>query len=153
MWSQPYWTYQFHNICDYHNYQSFRSKTFTLPQGEFVDDGTETHFTLGDHDCCIKAVSSGKRRDGIIHTLLMDGMEISESEWSVWMSVWVCLNYPSSRKVCTVYMEVGTACAHLWPQISLCWFSNGLFWDKCVLQTHSLVILLYTSHSVSGYLF
>ncbi|XP_058642238.1 fas apoptotic inhibitory molecule a isoform X1 [Onychostoma macrolepis] len=48
--------------------------------GEFVDDGTETHFTLGDHDCCIKAVSSGKRRDGIIHTLLVDGMEISESE-------------------------------------------------------------------------
>ncbi|KAB5576745.1 hypothetical protein PHYPO_G00201990 [Pangasianodon hypophthalmus] len=36
--------------------------------GEFVDDGTETHFTLGDHDCCIKAVSSGRRRDGIIHT-------------------------------------------------------------------------------------
>ncbi|XP_016387882.1 fas apoptotic inhibitory molecule 1-like [Sinocyclocheilus rhinocerous] len=48
--------------------------------GEFVDDGTETHFTLGDHDCCIKAVSSGKRRDGIIHMLLVDGMEISESE-------------------------------------------------------------------------
>ncbi|XP_066497156.1 fas apoptotic inhibitory molecule a isoform X1 [Hoplias malabaricus] len=39
--------------------------------GEFVDDGTETHFTLGDHDCCIKAVSSGRRRDGIIHTLLV----------------------------------------------------------------------------------
>ncbi|KTF89151.1 hypothetical protein cypCar_00005072 [Cyprinus carpio] len=48
--------------------------------GEFVDDGTETHFTLGDHDCCIKAMSSGKRRDGIIHMLLLDGMEISESE-------------------------------------------------------------------------
>ncbi|KAM6986102.1 fas apoptotic inhibitory molecule a [Aplochiton taeniatus] len=47
--------------------------------GEFVEDGTETHFTLGDHDCCIKAVSSGKRRDGIIHTLLVDNTEISES--------------------------------------------------------------------------
>lgn len=48
------------------------------PQGEFVDDGTETHFTLGDHNCCVKAVSSGKRRDGIIHTLLVDGTEIAE---------------------------------------------------------------------------
>ncbi|XP_030643120.1 fas apoptotic inhibitory molecule a [Chanos chanos] len=47
--------------------------------GEFVDDGTETHFTLGDHDCCIKAVSSGKKRDGIIHTLLVDGTEVSEA--------------------------------------------------------------------------
>ncbi|XP_051998371.1 fas apoptotic inhibitory molecule 1-like [Xyrauchen texanus] len=47
--------------------------------GEFVDDGTETHFSLGDHYCCIKAVSSGKRRDGIIHTLLVDGMEVNES--------------------------------------------------------------------------
>ncbi|MEQ2189068.1 hypothetical protein GOODEAATRI_021426 [Goodea atripinnis] len=46
--------------------------------GEFVDDGTETHFTLGDHNCCVKAVSSGKRRDGIIHTLLVDGTEIAE---------------------------------------------------------------------------
>ncbi|XP_028447106.1 fas apoptotic inhibitory molecule a isoform X1 [Perca flavescens] len=46
--------------------------------GEFVDDGTETHFSLGDHNCCVKAVSSGKRRDGIIHTLLVDGTEIAE---------------------------------------------------------------------------
>ncbi|XP_072329275.1 fas apoptotic inhibitory molecule a [Scyliorhinus torazame] len=47
--------------------------------GEFVEDGTETHFTIGNHDCCIKAVSSGKRREGIIHTLIMDGQEIPES--------------------------------------------------------------------------
>ncbi|XP_063070783.1 fas apoptotic inhibitory molecule a [Engraulis encrasicolus] len=46
--------------------------------GEFVEDGTETHFNLVDHDCCIKAVSSGKRRDGIIHTLLVDGTEVAE---------------------------------------------------------------------------
>ncbi|XP_028847868.1 fas apoptotic inhibitory molecule a [Denticeps clupeoides] len=46
--------------------------------GEFVDDGTETHFTLGDHDCCVKAVSSGKRRDGIIHLLMVDGTEVAE---------------------------------------------------------------------------
>ena len=44
-----------------------------------MEDGTETHFTLGNHDCCIKAVSSGKRRDGIIHTLLVDTTEIPES--------------------------------------------------------------------------
>lgn len=143
--SQPYWAYRFRNIPDYHNYHSFKRKTFIFPapQGEFVDDGTETHFSLGDHDCCIKAVSSGKRRDGIIHTMLVDGMEISESEWTVGLSVLMR----------SVYMDVGMACAHLWPvwpQISMCWFSNGPFWgmkDRCVLQTYSLELFLYTSHS------
>ncbi|XP_061082736.1 fas apoptotic inhibitory molecule a isoform X1 [Conger conger] len=47
--------------------------------GEFVEDGTETHFTVADHDCCIKAVSSGRKRDGLIHTLLVDGVEVAES--------------------------------------------------------------------------
>ncbi|XP_055767582.1 fas apoptotic inhibitory molecule 1-like [Salvelinus fontinalis] len=48
------------------------TKTWVL-QGEFVDDGTETHFTVADHDCCIKALSSGKKRAGIIHYLMVDG--------------------------------------------------------------------------------
>ena len=48
-------------------------------QGEFTDDGTETHFTVGDHSCCIKAVSSGKRREGIVHCLIVDGQEIPEA--------------------------------------------------------------------------
>ncbi|KAL6031445.1 hypothetical protein STEG23_000940 [Scotinomys teguina] len=47
--------------------------------GEFVDDGTETHFSVGNHDCYIKAVSSGKRREGILHTLIVDNREIPES--------------------------------------------------------------------------
>ncbi|NXY49523.1 FAIM1 protein, partial [Ceuthmochares aereus] len=47
--------------------------------GEFVEDGTETHFSLGDHSCCIKAVSSGKRKEGIIHTLIVDDREIPEA--------------------------------------------------------------------------
>lgn len=50
-----------------------------LSQGEFVEDGTETHFSVGNHDCCIKAVSSGKRREGIIHTLIVDDREIPEA--------------------------------------------------------------------------
>lgn len=48
-------------------------------QGEFVEDGTETHFTVADHSCCIKAVSSGKRKEGIIHTLIVDNREIPEA--------------------------------------------------------------------------
>ncbi|XP_038179773.1 fas apoptotic inhibitory molecule 1 [Arvicola amphibius] len=47
--------------------------------GEFVDDGTKTHFSIGNHDCYIKAVSSGKRREGIIHTLIVDNREIPEA--------------------------------------------------------------------------
>ncbi|XP_039074144.1 fas apoptotic inhibitory molecule 1 isoform X2 [Hyaena hyaena] len=46
--------------------------------GEFVDDGTETHFSVGNHDCYIKAVSSGKRKEGIIHSLIVDNREIPE---------------------------------------------------------------------------
>ncbi|XP_026690851.2 fas apoptotic inhibitory molecule 1-like [Ciona intestinalis] len=40
--------------------------------GEFTDEGTETHFEIGNHFCYIKALSSGKRRDGILHTLYLD---------------------------------------------------------------------------------
>ncbi|XP_017905410.1 PREDICTED: fas apoptotic inhibitory molecule 1 isoform X1 [Capra hircus] len=47
--------------------------------GEFVDDGTETHFNIGNHDCYIKAVSSGKRKEGIIHSLIVDNREIPET--------------------------------------------------------------------------
>lgn len=53
-------------------------RTFELCWGEFVDDGTETHFNVGNHDCYIKAVSSGKRKEGIIHTLIVDNREIPE---------------------------------------------------------------------------
>jgi hypothetical protein len=48
-------------------------------QGEFVEDGTETHFTLGDLPVYIKAVTSGKRREGIIHTLIVNNTIIPES--------------------------------------------------------------------------
>jgi len=45
-------------------------------QGEFTDDGTETHFNISNQQLCIKAVSSGKRREGIIHSLIMNDAEI-----------------------------------------------------------------------------
>ncbi|XP_060631367.1 fas apoptotic inhibitory molecule 1 isoform X1 [Anolis sagrei] len=47
--------------------------------GEFVEDGTETHFSIGKHSCCIKAISSGKRREGILHMLIVDDGEIPEA--------------------------------------------------------------------------
>lgn len=52
-----------------------------LLQGEFVEDGTETHFAIGDnHSAYIKAVSSGKRREGIRHTLFVGDVEIPEAK-------------------------------------------------------------------------
>ncbi|KAK6181483.1 hypothetical protein SNE40_009325 [Patella caerulea] len=48
--------------------------------GEFVDDGTETHFEIGAHSAYIKAVSSGKRKSGIIHKLFVDDNEIPEAK-------------------------------------------------------------------------
>ncbi|XP_029376752.1 fas apoptotic inhibitory molecule 1-like [Echeneis naucrates] len=47
--------------------------------GEFVDDGTETHFMLGEHECCIKATSSGQKKSGIVHYLLLDGQRVPAS--------------------------------------------------------------------------
>ena len=44
-----------------------------------MDDGTETHFEWLNHMCYIKAVSSGKKRDGIIHMLVIDGNEIPDT--------------------------------------------------------------------------
>lgn len=48
-------------------------------QGEFVDDGTETRFTAAGHECCIKATSGGKKKNGIVHHLLLDGEKIPAS--------------------------------------------------------------------------
>ncbi|XP_022085023.1 fas apoptotic inhibitory molecule 1-like [Acanthaster planci] len=48
--------------------------------GEFVEDGTETHFTLPNGLACyIKAVSSGKKKEGIIHSLIINDNEIPEA--------------------------------------------------------------------------
>uniref|UniRef100_UPI00358F676C fas apoptotic inhibitory molecule 1-like n=1 Tax=Myxine glutinosa TaxID=7769 RepID=UPI00358F676C len=47
--------------------------------GEFVDDGTETTFMVGDHRCSLKTVSSGRRREGILYSLLVDGKSIPDS--------------------------------------------------------------------------
>ncbi|XP_045123326.1 fas apoptotic inhibitory molecule 1-like isoform X2 [Portunus trituberculatus] len=47
--------------------------------GEFVDDGTETHFDLSGHPAYIRAVSSGNRREGLIHSLVVDDVEIPEA--------------------------------------------------------------------------
>lgn len=46
-----------------------------------MDDGTETHFVLTETMLAhIKAVSSGKRRDGIIHKLFVNNEEIPEAK-------------------------------------------------------------------------
>jgi hypothetical protein len=47
--------------------------------GEFVDDGTETHFQIDGHSAYVKTVSSGKRREGILHTLIVDQTEVPEA--------------------------------------------------------------------------
>lgn len=46
--------------------------------GEFVDDGTETHFEVNAHPCYIKAFSSGNRRGGIVHVLYVDDQLIPD---------------------------------------------------------------------------
>uniref|UniRef100_A0A1I7TX98 Fas apoptotic inhibitory molecule 1 n=1 Tax=Caenorhabditis tropicalis TaxID=1561998 RepID=A0A1I7TX98_9PELO len=40
--------------------------------GEFVDNGSYTHFELGKTSCRIVAKSSGKRKTGLLHTLYVN---------------------------------------------------------------------------------
>lgn len=47
--------------------------------GEFVEYGTETHFEINNHPCYISAVSSGKQREGIIHSFFFEGNMVPES--------------------------------------------------------------------------
>ncbi|XP_050033963.1 fas apoptotic inhibitory molecule 1 [Dermacentor andersoni] len=43
---------------------------------EFVDGGTETHFQVGPYQAYITAASSGSKKEGILHTLVVEGHEI-----------------------------------------------------------------------------
>ena len=45
---------------------------------EFTDDGTETHFAIGTQPAFVRAVSSGNKREGIIHILVVEGMQVPE---------------------------------------------------------------------------
>ena len=45
---------------------------------EFTDDGTETHFAIGTQPAYVLAVSSGNKREGIIHVLMVHDTEVPE---------------------------------------------------------------------------
>ena len=46
-----------------------------------MDDGTETHFVLTETMVAhITAVSSGRRKDGIIHKLFVNNAEVPEAK-------------------------------------------------------------------------
>ena len=47
--------------------------------GEFTEDGTETHFQINDRACYIKAISSGNRREGIVHILFVNNRMVPDS--------------------------------------------------------------------------
>ena len=48
--------------------------------GEFTEDGTETHFAIGDQPAYILAVSSGNKREGLIHSLVVHETVVPEYE-------------------------------------------------------------------------
>ncbi|EPB67242.1 hypothetical protein ANCCEY_13668 [Ancylostoma ceylanicum] len=64
----------------YHIFLEERSKRYfpdkETMEGEFVADGTETHFEVGRHVCKIRATSSGRKRTGVVHDLYVDGEPI-----------------------------------------------------------------------------
>lgn len=51
----------------------------TETTGEFVEDGTETHFEIANRPAYIKAISSGNKREGLIHSLIINDTEIPET--------------------------------------------------------------------------
>lgn len=47
---------------------------------EFDEDGTAISFGLNDsEDACIKTISSGNKKEGIIYSLIVNGSEVPES--------------------------------------------------------------------------
>ena len=46
--------------------------------GEFTDEGTETHFAVNGSPAHIRAVSSGDRRKGMVHQLIMEESVVPE---------------------------------------------------------------------------
>ncbi|VDL77803.1 unnamed protein product [Nippostrongylus brasiliensis] len=50
--------------------------------GEFVADGTETHFEVGHHVCKIRAASSGRKKIGVVHELYVNGEPIPQMTFS-----------------------------------------------------------------------
>lgn len=45
-------------------------------QGEFTDNGCETHFNIDKHPAFIKSVSSGHKVKGLIYSLVLLGIEL-----------------------------------------------------------------------------
>ena len=48
-------------------------------QSEFADNGTETCFMIEDKQAVIRAVTSGKRREGIIYSLFLGDVQIPDA--------------------------------------------------------------------------
>ena len=54
-----------------------------VPQGEFTDDGTETHFEVGKKPAFIRAVTSGDKRQGLVYSLYVQEQLIPEYKEAV----------------------------------------------------------------------
>ncbi|VDN03486.1 unnamed protein product [Thelazia callipaeda] len=50
--------------------------------GEFVENGTKTHFEISNNVCFIKATSSGNKKIGFIYQLFINNSEITSTEES-----------------------------------------------------------------------
>ncbi|VDM14760.1 unnamed protein product [Wuchereria bancrofti] len=48
--------------------------------GEFLEDGTKTHFEIGHNICYVKATSSGNKKLGFIYQLYINNNEIITSD-------------------------------------------------------------------------
>lgn len=46
---------------------------------EFAEEGTEMHFLINKQNACIKTISSGNKKEGIVYSLLVNGIEVPES--------------------------------------------------------------------------
>ena len=49
---------------------------FIFYKGEFTENGTVTNFNISNVNCQLTTISSGNRRSGLIHTLVVGGKEI-----------------------------------------------------------------------------
>lgn len=69
-------------------------------KGVFVENGTETHFEIGQNVAFIKSESSGKRVHGLVHKLFVNGELIQAMNWWYFKNMESNNTYFNSVKMC-----------------------------------------------------
>ena len=92
-----------------HDYSAIFQTLYPIPytylffQGEFTENGTETHFMIDTQPAVIRAVTSGKRREGIIYSLFIGDTQVpdamEEASWNNIRYREICQDFHQTKSI------------------------------------------------------